>query len=81
MKPEITMSARQTPATQHPLLDVADGPTVASDNFGEMLRGEVPDPGGAVAQDSELADVRGTAAAGFAGHQDAELAGGAKVAR
>ena len=32
MKREITMSARQIPAAQAPLLDMVDGPTVASDN-------------------------------------------------
>jgi hypothetical protein len=48
MKREITMSARQTPAAREPLLDVADGPAVASDNFRELAGGDVPDPGGAV---------------------------------
>jgi hypothetical protein len=49
--------------------------------LGEVLGGEVPDPGGAVAQDGELADVPGAAPAGFGGHQHAEACGGAKVAR
>ncbi len=38
-----------------------------------MAGGEVPDPRRAVAQDGELADVPGAAAAGLGGHQDPEL--------
>ena len=49
--------------------------------FGEVLAGQVPDPVRAVAEDGELADVAGAAAAGLGGHQHAESAAGAKVAR
>jgi hypothetical protein len=38
--------------------------------LGEVLGSEVPDPGRAVAGEYELADARGTAAAGLSGHQD-----------
>ena len=43
---------------------------------GEVLAGEIPDPGGAVAEDDGLADVLDAAAAGLGGEQDAELRGG-----
>jgi hypothetical protein len=43
MKREITMSIRQTPAAHVPLLDVEDDPQGASDNFGELAAGDVPD--------------------------------------
>src|SRR5258706_15800068 len=44
--------------------------------LGEMLAGQVPDPRGAVAEEHQLADVAGAAAAGLAAHQEAELGGG-----
>ncbi len=43
MKREITMSIRQTPGEHVPVLDIADGLLTASDNFGEVLAGQVPD--------------------------------------
>ena len=44
--------------------------------FGEVLAGQVPDPVRAVAQDGQLADVAGAAAAGLGGHQGPEPGGG-----
>ena len=44
--------------------------------FGELGGGDVPDPGRAVADDRELADVIGAAADAFGFHQAAEDAGG-----
>ena len=41
-----------------------------------MLAGQVPDPVRAVAEDGELADVAGAAAAGLGGHQGPEPGGG-----
>ena len=49
--------------------------------LGEVLAGQVPDPVRAVAQDGELADVPGAAAAGLGGHQLPNPAAGSKVAR
>jgi hypothetical protein len=48
---------------------------------GEVLAGEVPDPGRAVAERDELADVLGAAAAGLGVRQAAKRSAGAKVAR
>src|SRR5579859_2107892 len=44
--------------------------------FGELDGGDVPDPGGAVADDGELADVIGAAAGAFGFHQVREDSGG-----
>ena len=49
--------------------------------FGQDRGGEVPDPGRAVAEDDELADVVGAAAAGFGVHQGGELGGGGEAAQ
>ena len=49
--------------------------------FGQDRGGEVPDPGRAVAEDDELADVVGAAAAGFGVHQGGELVGGGEAAQ
>jgi len=43
---------------------------------GQELAGQVPDPGRAVAQDDELADVVAAAVAGLGGDQGPELVGG-----
>ena len=48
--------------------------------LGERGGGEVPDPGGAVADDGELADVVGAAADALGLHQVREAAAGSKVA-
>ena len=44
--------------------------------FGELVRGDVPDPGGAVAEDGQLADVIGAAADAFCLDQVPEHGGG-----
>ena len=44
--------------------------------LGEFRGGDVPDPGGAVAEDGHLADVAGTAADAFCLHQAGEHGGG-----
>src|SRR6266581_8334094 len=46
--------------------------------FGEMLASQVPDPDRAVAEDGELADVAGAAAAALGGHQRPEFGGGSE---
>ena len=47
--------------------------------LGQDRGGQVPDPGRAVAQDDELADVIGAAAAGLGVHQGGELGGGGEA--
>ena len=49
--------------------------------FGQDRGGQVPDPGGAVAEHDELADVISAAAAGFGGHQGGELVDGGEAAQ
>ena len=44
--------------------------------FGEFRGGDVPDPGGAVAEDGELPDAAGAAADAFCFHEAREHAGG-----
>ena len=48
--------------------------------LGELAAGDVPDPGGAVAEDGELADVVGAAADAFCFHEVREHVAGSKVA-
>ena len=50
-------------------------------SFGQDRGGEVPDPGRAVAEHDELADVVGAAAARLGGHQGGELVGGGEAAQ
>ena len=47
--------------------------------LGQDRGGQVPDPGCAVAEHDELADVVGAAAAGFGVHQGGELGGGGEA--
>src|SRR5205823_1550962 len=47
--------------------------------FGQDRGGQVPDPGCAVAEHDELADVVGTAVAGLGRHQGGELACGGEA--
>ena len=49
--------------------------------FGHDRGGQLPDPGRAVAEHDELADVVGAAAAGFGVHQGGELLGGGEAAQ
>lgn len=48
--------------------------------FGQDRGGQVPDPGRAVTEDDELADVIGAAAAGLGRYQGGELGGGGEAA-
>ena len=48
--------------------------------LGELAAGDVPDPGGAVAENRELADVARAAAGAFAFTRSANTAAGSKVA-
>jgi hypothetical protein len=69
-EPVVAVSGEQPGGQVRKFVHVLAGVEQIDDlgGLGEMLGGEVPEPHRAVAQDGELADVPGAAAAGLGGH-------------